>query len=337
MIKQLYSLFLLLVLAGCSDDVIVMEEKPTVPVVYAIWNPYDSVQYVRVQRTFLIREKEDWENLNSDSLQFLDVEVLLYGRKDGSTKWTERFTETEAVKEEGFFPSEGYRLFKLGHPLKINLTYAGGLYRPDLDSLILEIRIHDLGLVTTAGAPVLTPGKLHVTNSIKILYLYGTHPTDFSLVGGSEGQTSSWKDDYTYKHIEFWVHYREFTSTGSESRTVHWKTNQGWTENGWYSLSPERILNRLRMLIEKNDSVEARVLDSIDVAIITASKAFNDYWFFREHWEDTDFPPPSNFDHSYGLFATYRIGKKTGWVLENRAMDTLCNSSFYKDLKFRNW
>lgn len=326
----------LLILAGCTTKVEVFDEQPTVPVIWALFNPYDTVQYVRVQRTFIIRDKKDWDTFSQDSLQFRDVEVFLHGRKNGETKWTEQFFETDMVKDDGFFPTENYRIFKLDHPLKINLTYDG-TFHPDLDSLILEVRIHDLNLTTRAGAPVLSPGKLIATNSHNILYLYNENPTDFSLIGGTEGQTSSWTNDFTYKQIEFWVHFKEYYQNTVDTKAIHWMTTNGWTENGWYTLTPERILNRIRMLVSKTDSVEARTLDSLDVAITSVSKAFNDYWFFREHWEDTDFKPPWNFDNSYGLFVTYKMGKHTGFTLEQRAMDSLCNGYLYKEMKFRKW
>jgi len=77
-------LYIFLVFVGCSSDLDIMQDYPTIPVVYAAINPYDSVHYVRVQKTFSIYQKDDISSLNSDSLQFEYVDVSLIGKADDS-------------------------------------------------------------------------------------------------------------------------------------------------------------------------------------------------------------------------------------------------------------
>ncbi len=54
----------LLIITACSSDLEINSGHPAVPVIWCAMNPYDSVQYVRVQKTFIINHKEDWTNLN---------------------------------------------------------------------------------------------------------------------------------------------------------------------------------------------------------------------------------------------------------------------------------
>ena len=44
----------LLVLIGCSRDLEIIDDSLPVPVIYSIIDPYDSVNYVRVGKTFKI-------------------------------------------------------------------------------------------------------------------------------------------------------------------------------------------------------------------------------------------------------------------------------------------
>ena len=114
-------------------------------------------------------------------------------------------------------------------------------------------------------------------------------------------------------------------------------TTEGWDEIGYYQMTPERLFNRMKMLLTKDDVIISRSLDSIEVAITNPSKCFSDYWSVKDFWENSDNPPYTNFDKSYGLFITYSIGKKTGFVLNRQSMDTLCKGYHYKEMRFKNW
>jgi hypothetical protein len=186
-----FSFFLLVFVFGCSSDLEINQNHPVMPVIYAIINPYDSVHYVSVQKTFTINTKGDWSNLNADSLQFQDVEVFLLGKKGDSIKWAQQFSKTSSYKDTGLFPSGNYQVFKLHHSLPIVLSNPNqwdyGL--PDIDSLILEVRIHELELVTRAAAKVLLPVKIINYKSRNVMYVYGSHPSVFALP--STGESSA--------------------------------------------------------------------------------------------------------------------------------------------------
>jgi hypothetical protein len=333
-----HSLAILLILAGCSTALDILEEHPTVPVIYSMINPYDTVQYVRVQRTFIIFKNEDWANLNADSLQFLDAEVFLHGKAGDKIKWTEQLIRTSLSKDSGFFPTKDYRIFKLDHSLPIKLSKPLGRYdlgKPDVDSLLLEVKIIDLNMITRASAPVLTPYFLQSEPPGKEIFLFGKTPTRFSLPGGGEDCDPS--QQVCYKQIVFKVHYKEYYKTSFAIKEIYWMTTAGWDEQGWYPMTPERLFNRMKMLIPKNENIITRILDSVDVTITNPSKCFSDFWSVKDYWENTDNPPFSNFDNSYGLFITYNIGTKTGYLLNRQSMDTLCNGYLYKEMKFKNW
>ena len=227
----------------------------------------------------------------------------------------------------------------IDHPLPITVTgstqWAGGV--PDLDSLYLEIRIHDIDKVITAGAPCMPPGRINLTPRGNMFYLYQELNTKFGFLGGACGECGGLEPgDLCYRHTEFWVHIKEHYEDHVESKTLNWRTTSGYDASGWYNLTPERLFNPMKQQISDDPMVIARTLDSIDVEIKVPSSVFQQYYNFREFWGHTE-NTYSNFNFGYGIFTTLRRHRITGFVLERRAMDSLCNGYWYKEMKFRSW
>ena len=329
-----YAVFLLFILTGCSSDLEINNGHPAVPVVYAVMNPYDTIQYVRVQKTFTINKKEDWSVLNPDSLQYKDVEVFMYGKAGDSVKWTEKFTETSSDKDDGFFPAGQYQAFVLNHPFPIHVKYTdqkqSGI--PDIDSLVLEIRIHDLNLTTRAAVMALRKVKIINYKSRYLIYVFGSYPSVYALTW--HGETPVLGGSRPYQQIDFRVHYREYCRNSWAQKEISWMRTTGWDESAYF-ITPERIFKPMRALLPKSDSIIYRKLDSIDIALLRTSNIFEKYQYIRDYWENTDNPPYTNFDHSYGLFFLLAREEWTGMQLNWQAMDSLCRGEEYKDLKFR--
>lgn len=311
-----------------------MQGHPPVPVVYGIIYPYDSIHFVRVQKTFDINSKSELMSLDNESMRYEDVEVFMYGKVGDSLVWKEQFFETQLVRDDGFFPSEGFQSFCLDHPLPINTRGEAGV--PDIDSLVLEVIVNDQGITARASSCALNKVRVISYKSPYTFYAYGSRPSCFALPNIGESYTRSENSVDKYKQIEFCVHYKDYFEDFHKNMEMSWRTNKGW-DGGAYFITPERFFNRLRVLLPKNDSILSRRFDSIDITLIEPSKFFNDYWFVREHWEDSDRPPYTNFDNSYGIFFTVAKAQITGQKLDSQTLDSLCNGYFYKEMKFKNW
>ncbi len=325
---------MILIISGCSEDLEIMQDYPSVPVVYAVINPHDSVHYVRVQKTFKINFKEDWSDLNSDSLQYEGVEVYMYGMEKNSIKWVEQFHPTSVIKDYGFFPTEGSIVFELDHGFPINWSTESNFdyySYPDIDSLILEVKIPDLGITTRAATTILVANGIINWKSRNILYLYGSYPSLFGIPATGEPGASSGSP--VYKQIDIRVHFREVFQNSEIIKEVKWSANKGWDGNG-YPMSPERFYNPLRERLITTDSLLCRKLDSVDVTVLKTSDFFNDYWVIKEMWDEYDRPPYSNFDNSYGMFISIARGTLTGLQLNWQAADSLYESEKYRDMKF---
>ena len=329
-----FVLLSIMFLTGCSSNLDIMDDHQSVPVVYAVINAYDTVHYVRVEKTFKIHFKEDWAKLNPDSLKYKNVEVYLHGKMGEQIKWTEKFTETSVIKDDGFFPKGNYQAFKLEHrlPITISKTTDGSPGLPDIDSLVLEVRINDLNKVTMATVKVLRPVQIINYKSRYEIYLYTTYPSVYAMT--HPGETPDLDYQFVYQQIEFLIHYKEFYRNGFAVKTIWWMANSGWDDNAYF-ISPERFFGPMKKLIPDNDSVLYRKLDSIDIALLRTSKFFNNYLFIRDYWENTDNPPYSNFDQSYGMFFCLAKAHWTGMQLNYQSLDSLYKSERYKELKFR--
>jgi hypothetical protein len=316
-----------------------MEKHSSVPVVYAMLNPFDSFQTVRVHKMFAINSKTDWTTLPVDSLTYRDVDVNISGKNGNQIKWTETLEKSLIDRESGFFPAKDYTIYILDHPLPIKLVDMFGGYSlgvPDIDSLILEVHVQDLDLTTCASAPVLQPFRIAVEPGGSSIYLFGMHPTHAYLPGG--GEDCDPRNDFCYRQIGFRVHYKDYYQDSEADREISWTTHEGWGLNpSWFELTPERLFNRMKMLIPYREDVVARILDSIDIEIIAPSKCFSDYWEVKDISGDSNLPPFTNFDNSFGLFYTFKIGRKTGMKLNPQSLDTLCKSNSYQVMKFKPW
>lgn len=333
---KIFFAFLLVLLVGCSSDLDIMQDYPSVPVVYAVINPYDSVHYVRVGKTFKIHKKEDFLTLNNDSLQYDNVEVFLYGKVGDSITWVQQFNETRMDKEDGFFKVDDFQVFQLDNHLPIKWSGQDRYYygKPDIDSLILEVRIHDMNLITRAAARVLWATKIIAYKSKNLFFVYGSKPSVFALP--STGETQGREFSVVYRQVELSVHFKEYYENDSAVKKISWMRNTGWDDNAYF-IYPERFFDPMMSLLPSNDTILARRLDSIDITLITPSRFFNNYWFIRENWDEQDRPPYSNFDNSYGMFITIAKGELTGMTLNWQSLDSLCNGYDYKKMKFMKW
>ena len=181
----------------------------------------------------------------------------------------------------------------------------------------------------------LEAGKIINYKSPNYIYAYGAKPSVFATP--STGESFDGRAfTHSYRQIEFTIHYKEHYRNSSSVLEISWSTNEGWDGNNYF-ITPERLFNPIKLRLSKSDSVLSRTLDSIDIEILKPSRFFNNYWFVRDYWEDSDRPPYTNFDNSYGMFFTITIGKQTGMTLDFQSLDSLCNGYYYKEMKFKNW
>ncbi len=187
-------------------------------------------------------------------------------------------------------------------------------------------------MTAKATSFVLRPDRIINYLSRFTLYLYGSKPSLFKIPNG--GEAGGGNPNASFNQIEFRVHYKEYYPNGYSTWSIYWKTCEGFVDNEYY-LYPNRFFYPLKIRLPKSDTILARRLDSIDVAVLRPNKFFNHYWAVKDYWDGSERPPFYNFENAYGMFFTYIRDEWTGMQLNWQAMDSLCNGDFYKEMKFK--
>lgn len=331
---NIYIIWALIVLAGCGTNVdILTPDFESLPIIYAVINPYDSVQSVRIERSFRILDEKGARLQDSDSLYYDSVSVNLSGLAQGRMIWRNELIKNYIEKDSGNFTGQNHHVYchfgKLDIPLVGNSMENPGT--PGIDELLITVAIPDIGKTVVATAPVFSPVfVLNNGRQSKDLCLYGNNSTVFSLyaVPGKPGVM------YEGQEIRFYVQIEEYASAKHQTRLLEWYTSQGFIDG--YRMTPERFYNRLMMGLAGSDSVEARVIKNIDVEMTLSAITFGEY-VYRSNFEGVIDQPFTSMDGALGVFTTKSKGKLSGLTLDRTSLDSLCNSPKWKHLRFVHW
>jgi len=329
--KLVYFLFLIIV--GCTSDIdILTENYKTVPVITALINPWDSIHTVRVQRSFLIRDKEGAQLQNSDSLYFKQVEVSMIGIKDSQEKFNYNFDKKSVAKDSGNFTGDNHHVFQLNKKLPIQLSgrsaYSSGY--ADLDYLLLKITINDLDTVISRMLPVYAPVKVYNKPYPNKVVIYGDYVSEFYCHSASRAGSPLINGE-----LEFRFHISESGDNFGYDTVYTYKFG---CLSGYRFDSPERLLNKIMMSLDlTRDDINSRVFHTMDLYWTLAEPDYFDFSNVSSYWQGMLDLPYSQVDGMYGLMVTKVDGVLEGLELDRRTMDSLCNGKDYKNLHFKYW
>jgi hypothetical protein len=322
----------LLILISCESELdILTPDFQSVPIIYAVIDPFDSVQSVRIERTFRIKDKEGAQLQDADSLFYDSVQAWLIGMIKDQEIWRVELKKSFLEKDSGSFTGENHHVYSHVGKLPIKITGATvnrpGI--PDVDYLGLVVNITDLDKKISTYATVFSPGIVKNDGWLsKSIRLYGNNPALFTLEAGSLSQ--NW--DYVNAEIRFRVQVIEYSDFGAYPKCIEWRTNPG----GEYRMNPERFCNRIMMGLELSDSIIVRTLGPIDVEMTLVATTFSSYQYESNFDGMLDYPS-TNIQGAYGLYTTKSKGTLTGLSLDGKSLDSLCNGQKWKHLKFRHW
>lgn len=325
---------IVLILTSCETEVdIITAVTKTVPIVYAVIDPYDSIKSVRVQRSFIIYDTEGAQLQDEDSLYFDKVEVFLGGKTNGITQWQYQLERVDIDKENGKFTGSNHHVYQLKSPLPIEISETyNGYDNPNVAFLFLKINIIDTGDTLYSESPVFSPGWITKSPRGKSIGVYGRNSSKFLINATTIAPNMS----FNYQEIVFKVNILEFSNTGKEEVTVEWRTVRGFGEYGYY-LTPERLFNRIMMGLEDTPNISTRILNSIDIKMTIARENYGDYMANLSPFEGLIDYPIQGIEKAYGFFHTKTSGYLTGLNLDRESMDSLCNSPKWSHLKFKHW
>ena len=149
----LYQIILLLFpfYYSCEEDIEVFSGGDTVPIVYCLLNPYDTVQYVRISRTYIVEKRTNSITSSVDSLYF-DGEILvaLERWENDQIMETIKFEEYDGIlKDTGVFPTDKNILFRSFQKIHSECTYTLNIYLKDMEKILFAetITVGDLEII----------------------------------------------------------------------------------------------------------------------------------------------------------------------------------------------
>ena len=127
---QLGILTLIVLLSACSSEIEINSDGAPLPIIYCFLNPDDSVQYLRLSKTFTIPvDNPNYRPSESDMIY--DEEPDIYISEDESG-YKQRFFKSDLIssiqKDTGWFPVEGMQIFASKFKIKPATQYSLVLY-----------------------------------------------------------------------------------------------------------------------------------------------------------------------------------------------------------------
>jgi len=332
---------LFLLLCSCKNDLEVIQPGKTLPIIYGLVSPQDSVYRIRLTRSFLAEGDIETVARNPDSLYFYNADVRLQLRTaDGGIIGEKEMKLTQIEdKTDGLFVTHPNYIYQC-NPFDVSFKDlpAGAEFNlivevPDADSTAsAQSKIPEepellsaLGLLTKS-----TVNLFHFTRNVVLIKHVREFYTEFELIFR-----------YSEYRLDSWVP-KEFVYT----RKIMPGEPQYYPEGQplWRREYPDSIyLDEAFMYplisnrINEDPEVTSRQFKEIELRVFNADAEFANYYYAGQYLTDYNNQNYSNIINGLGLFASYWTMTYPAMNLNNQSMDSLCSGRFTKNLKFRNW
>jgi hypothetical protein len=326
--KILLFFFGLVILAGCNNELDLIEEWKDIPIVYGVLDPSDTAHYIRIEKAFLDDQNSAYDLAQVvDSLYYKDLDVNIL-RKNGST--TERFP---LVKVDGNL--EGYKR-------------ESGVFI-DTPNYLYKILSEDLDLKGEDNIELqLIRGNnpVEVSSKIKTVGAYGflrPRPDDPEKINLSYANhlTIRWGDSENAEEYEVYVitHYKEkIKGSGNEfvDKEVIWKAAKG-VESNSVLLESKGYFTFLAGAIEDNNDV-IRDFENLEFKVIAVGKELHEYIAIGGAnlgiTASQEIPQYSNLSEGIGVFSSkWEISLKELKLIP-ASLDSVRNGIYTKHLNF---
>jgi hypothetical protein len=316
------ALFTAGVLSSCETDIDINSSNQDVPIVYCVLNSADSVQYVRIQKTYLIDQAALDNPPAADSMIFTgQIVVNLERWSGGKVQETVFFTPTaEVPKDSGFFPGEKHILYKANMKIAGNQTYRLYIYLGSKEKVLY--------------AEALSLGKLSVIDPMDL------QQRKISLYPGTN-YTTRWSpvDNAGVYQVALRFNYRE--TVGGETRLRHIDWPQAFASPGSDAdyLSNDISGSRFMHILEENIPITSGVVREalgMDFQIVSGSMEMKYYIESTAPSEGALMEKPvySNITNGIGLFCTVARITVNDLPLSSVTLDSIAYGQFTRKLGF---
>ncbi len=323
---------LAVVLPGCVDQLDVNTTGESLPVVYALINPDDTMHYVNLTRSFSGKESASVMARDASLLYFDNAEVYIEVVSDlgWPVKYASFIPMIGPGKKPGIFIESPNLLYCLNGSLR---NYVSDGY-----TVRLIVNIPGIQVFCSASQIYYTPPE--------ILLPAPSHHTRMNLYHGEPIQIK-WEDKYGYTSYEVSIrfNYLEFCEQGSEAVSARVSFNHDGkimeanqeTSTLIQILNGDSFLSLLAQALPNKVGVIYRKFDSFDIIVASASESFRDYMESFEITSDRLGLPVSNIAGGIGLFSLISRSENAGYLLDQLSLDSLSEGRFTRHLNFVIW
>jgi hypothetical protein len=313
----------LLMLLSCEEEVVVMGDYPSKPIVYCILNPGDSIHYLRISKSFVIREDPERIVIDSDSLIFKEeFYAYLEEEKPDRSGQVEFFYPSQFTqRDSGLFPGKG--LATLSANMKVRPGMPYGLY------------------INIPGLPRVLSGSIDVIVPVKVLDpdpLPGRRTT----ILPDQGYTLRWSSSskYSVYQVSMNLNYLEGDAEFNTSKSLELPWPLIYVNNDSpiisYYINPASFYKKLIRDLSAPPQGMKRKIIGFDIEISSggeelslASQMSDNY--YESFYGLNDY---SNVDGAIGVFSSFSLDGSYNNLFSDFTIDYLATSDSTSHLGF---
>lgn len=321
-----YGLLLLLLLAGCGNEVDLIAPHEDIPSLFCVLNQNDSSHYVRLERSFAGPKNAYEMALEHDSIYYPSAEVWLEAWKNNSLLTSYIFEETDSVpKDSGIFHFNSPQMF-----------VATGSLDPSAEYL-LKARIPQSGKELES--------RTRLVDGLRVIKPEYTRPSiNFSAYNNYlEIEWISTTAARIY-FLELRFNYLNVTGRDTTLEQVKWpiahyvSSSAVGGERMESAVFHQNFYKFVSTHIPKPSSGQKRIAlkKAIDILFTIGGEELYTYMqvYDPDHGSMSEKPVYSNITNGIGIFSSRYQKEVTGKALTYPSIDSLAYGQFTKELGF---
>lgn len=306
-------------LNGCSEDIVVIQPGPPIPVVYGVFDLNQTVHHIKLSKSFAGESDPYTLAGNAGTVFYTDAEVFLSQGPGTSRTYFKR--ETGIPRNTGDFPAFPNESYVLDKKLYEGDYFLTVILPTEKDTVTARFSFIN-------GFKVVTPKA-----GFKRFYLY-EDPILFS-----------WSDhpEAGLYEISLILQYEEWMKTGEHrtdsvnyTRQVRVSELEHEKDRYNYRFYSDSFFARLGTSIVMNAAVDYRRPTSLELIVTAADTTLSKYlnWFNLEI--DDQVNPNGNVEGAIGVVGTKYSVPFHNLTLSPRAQDSLVRGRYTRKLDFVN-
>ncbi len=310
---------------SCEDEVDVFSGDPSMPIIYCLLNPFDSVQYLRIGKSYTVEKGTTGVPGSADSLYFSgDVIVSLERWNEDEVEETIEFEPyNEIIKDEGIFPTGLNNLYRTDKRIYTDSKY------------VLYVYLKDRELILDAEAFMV--GELEVIDPFPLPEKKITLSVDQDYVMRWNLAPEAW----IYQAVVTF-NYDEITATDTIRKSFDWVQNVSQPDfltRDFISmkLNGARFYQEMIKHVKQNSLLKRKAID------LTFTFYFGgvELRFYVESIKPAsgilqEKPSYSNFKNCQGVFSSLATKQVNEVELSTIFIDSIANSKMTGNLNFVN-